>query len=184
MIYKYFILVIVIIFLAIVLNSQPNYIYNKIDNNVDYFDQADMPITDNIILLSLDCAKKLVPLTFDYVIIPCARTNINTTKICVSGYMQYYNLIIDPILQMYSKLKKLEGVNIDNNSALDTWEQYRFVVAMVNSYSRALSDATTYIVKSYGNEGFFDKISPRIFDQYLVNYMTDDIVKLYSQNIV
>lgn len=154
------------------------------EEHKEKFESSNIPSLANIKLMAESCATQLAKATYSNVIYPCTQiSNAKDLSACITGYTQYYEMIIkDPVLEMYSNIKNLEGGYYDYNTSVNSKEEYAFVIVMTNSYSRALSLTIRAIAKNYGINGFNNQTFIQVMKAYLITLLSDGVVNLYTNN--
>ena len=189
--YKYHVIALIIIIFLICIIYPPQGFkdcdsVNETDARVsdveEYFDPSKIPSNENIRLLTETCASQLAEATYSNVIYPCSQiSNAKSVSTCITGYTQYYDMIIrNPVADMYSDLKNLEGGYQGRNPSVNSEEEYTFIVEMANAYSRALTMTVDAISKNYGFAGFNNQTFIQVLKAYLVKHLSEGVVKLYT----
>ena len=172
------IIVLIIVAMFILFIIFPPTIYVYIPNNyndLEQFESNEYPGDSVINNIASKYAEKITIDTYNKVVAPCIESN-TTTKInniqCIAKYDNYFNEILkEYIIDIYTKLKQLNGSYVDFIAEITTRGQYDFALVISDAYANAMS-ATLTELKTNHNES----LDKNIFQSIMINELAYRLV--------
>lgn len=179
--YKYYVvMVLVVIFLIYIcypsdipclgtesyLRSTESYL-----RSAERFTERDYPGSSTINGLSDVFADRLANDTYRKVVEPCKRLSERATVVdCIANYDSYFhNVLKDHVIDMFTKLKGLNGIYVDFITEITTQEQREFAITVSKAFSVALTETLSYLMKNYSGDDKYDQV---IFTSTFAQYLT------------
>lgn len=183
--YKYQVIALILVLFLICI-FYPPFNTRGCDNDkiksTENFDKKELPLYDDIVNVSDQCATQMSELTYNLIVRPC--TDVSQTEdiiSCISEYDQFFeNIIKEPVTGLYNELRNLDGRNHYYDTNIDTHEEYNFMIDISSVYSEGLSATMSYVLDNYGFEGFRKDIFMEVLRIFLTDMFAAEITKMYT----
>lgn len=120
-------------------------------------------------------AERIANDAFKNVVEPCSRVaKQQDVEVCLINYNGYYNSVLkENLIDMFTKLKELNGSYVDYITDFKTKEELYFAQKMTDAFSSALTDTLKYLSQDYSSDDKFDKDT---FTPILIHYLESTLI--------
>ncbi|VBB17856.1 hypothetical protein YASMINEVIRUS_319 [Yasminevirus sp. GU-2018] len=144
------------------------------DEDSEKFSIKENPGTGTINGVAELYASRIANSSYKNVVEPCSRVGSQANIVnCITGYNDYFNSVLkEHVIDMFTKLKELNGVYVDYITEIKTKEQMHFAQHIADAFSSAMSDTMKYLSEDYSSDDKYDK---EVFTQILTHYLVSSL---------